>query len=121
MNETKKVFMVRGEYARKAVDDTLQLFGLSLESVQLHVRTKNISDFRRLAILAMRQHTCLSLHDVGEIFERDHTTIKYNQDKAKQLIEIEVFYKRTYERFTQLLIERLESEKIKQWNSTITP
>lgn len=114
MNDTEKVFLVRGEYARRAVDDTLQLFGLSLESVQLNVRTQNICDFRSIAILAVRKHTGLSLHDVGEIFKRDHATIKYNQDKAKKFLEIDAFYQRTYKRFRDLLIERLEYEKLKQ-------
>lgn len=57
-------------------------------------RTKNVTDGRKAAAYLIRKHTKLSLNEMRQfIGVGDHTTVMYNINSAKDLIDTEEWFK----------------------------
>lgn len=52
-------------------------YGVTVEGLKSKGRTKAISEPRRLAAYLLRDRTILTLDEIGDLFNRDHTTIIY--------------------------------------------
>ena len=69
-------------------------------------RTKNIVDARKAAAYLIRKYTNLSLNEIRQfIGVGDHTTVMYNINSAKDLIETEEWF-RNKVAFLEIRIEK---------------
>lgn len=63
-------------------------------NMQIRIRTQNVVDARKAAAYLIRNYTKLSLNEIRQfIGVGDHTTVLYNINKAKDLIETEEWFK----------------------------
>jgi len=59
-------------------------YGLPLEKLQGAQRHRPLPEARHLAMLIIRESTCLSLPQIGRIFDRDHTTVLVGIRQARR-------------------------------------
>ncbi len=62
-------------------------FKATFEALTGRERTKEIVWARQVAMYLIREETEASLPTIGEILERDHTTVMYGCDKVAELVE----------------------------------
>ena len=95
--DTDTVINTVPEYLREneAVSDTIDRtigvvcrhFSVTPEDVKGAQKIKNIKDARNVAMYAIQEETELSLSQIGEIFNRDHSTIYSNINRVRKQME----------------------------------
>jgi len=101
------VILLRVNYVVKALNKCLPLVGMTLDGLRLPNNARNISDMRSTIQHILRNHTGLSLEQIGSIFERDHTTIIYNVRKVDGLLKVDKGFAVTYEEVKELVCDHL--------------
>ena len=82
--------------AEKVISTVAKKYGLNEEDITGKKRTQNISRPRNIAIYIIRNITDMPLKRIGEIFDRNHTTIMNSIDvvensiKTESLLELEI-------------------------------
>ncbi len=66
------------------IDKTAKFLGVKKEEILSCSRSKDIANARRLAMYLCREITQMSLPEIGEAFNKNHTTVLYSCDKIKK-------------------------------------
>lgn len=107
MIQEAEIILIRANYAKKAVQAALPLFGAKLESLQLDKRARNISDLRSVVMHVLRSTTGLSLQEIGAIFKRDHSSVIHNVRKVDGLLKVDKGFALTYYEIREVLVDHL--------------
>lgn len=67
----------------------LDHFGMTFEKVSRRCRKREILYPRQIFIYLLKQNTTMSLKQIGDIFEFDHTTVIHSIQKVKDLMDTE--------------------------------
>ena len=86
----------------KIISLVAQRFAVSQEELKGRKRTKEIAFARNIAIYIVRETTDLSLPKIGEIFDRDHTTIISATKSIEEKIRIDVSLKNQIDEIAKL-------------------
>jgi chromosomal replication initiator protein len=105
---------VRGMPARHAqvtADDVMMLitteFAITSRELVGKSRTQTVSVPRQIAMFLLREHTELSLDDVGRIFgNRDHTTVLYAVTRVRERILKDRMFKELMDGLSNRLLTR---------------
>ncbi|MBP3436443.1 MAG: chromosomal replication initiator protein DnaA [Clostridia bacterium] len=81
-----------------------EYYDISAEDIKGKKRSANIVAARHMCIYLIRELTTLSLQDIGEYFDRDHTTVIYSIEK----IENEMADNKSTESLIKELIEKIK-------------
>jgi chromosomal replication initiator protein len=76
--------------ALQVLQTVADYFNATFEALTGRERTKEIAWARQVAMYLIREETESSLPTIGEILERDHTTVLYGRDKVAELVEIAI-------------------------------
>lgn len=104
------LILLRVEYAKRAVERCLPIFGATLSALQLDNRARNISDLRSTMMHILRERTGLPLQAIGSIFKRDHASVIHNVKKVKNLLQTERGFAISYAEVEATLCQFLEQE-----------
>ena len=74
-----------------------ELYGLTEREVRGRRRIRSVVDARQMAMRIVRETTSLSLHDIGTLFNRDHSTIIHAIKATENLLETSEQYRLDYE------------------------
>jgi chromosomal replication initiator protein len=69
------------------VEETANHFGLTREDLVGMSRSRPLTTARHVAMYLARECTGLSLLKIGELFDRDHTTVMYGINKVQDLMK----------------------------------
>jgi chromosomal replication initiator protein len=72
--------------AHVILDETAKYFGLTREDLISKNRSRPLTTARHVAMYMMRECTGLSLIKIGELFDRDHTTVLHGVKKVETLM-----------------------------------
>jgi chromosomal replication initiator protein len=72
--------------AHLILDETASYFGLTREDLVSKNRSRPLTTARHVAMYLLRECTGLSLIKIGELFERDHTTVLHGVKKVEILM-----------------------------------
>ncbi len=61
--------------AKKVIETVSKKYGIPLDEIYGRKRTKPISNARNVSVYIIRKITSLSLNEIAELYNRDHTTI----------------------------------------------
>lgn len=64
------------------------VYNVSVDDVFKKTRIRHVSDARHLSMFIIRQRSKATLKEVGDFFNRDHTSIIHACDKIQDLIHI---------------------------------
>lgn len=104
------LILLRVNYAKRAVEKCLPIWGASLQELQNDNRARNVSDLRSTIMHILRKQTGLSLMDIGSIFKRDHASVIHNVRKVDGLLNVDRGFAMTYHECCTVLCEHLEDE-----------
>ena len=62
-------------------------FSVTVEDVKGTQKLQNIKDARNVAMYAIKEETSLSLSQIGDVFNRDHSTVHSNVNRVKSQME----------------------------------
>ncbi|HXF56644.1 MAG TPA: chromosomal replication initiator protein DnaA [Actinomycetota bacterium] len=68
------------------LEETAAYFGLAVEDLVSKSRSRPLTTARHIAMYLLREHTGLSLIKIGELFDRDHTTVLHGIKKVERLM-----------------------------------
>src|SRR5918996_691276 len=68
------------------MDETAKYFGLGREDLVSKSRSRPLTTARHIAMYLLRELTGLSLIKIGELFDRDHTTVMHGIKRIEQLM-----------------------------------
>ena len=60
--------------------------GLTVADIKGDSRLPSVSDARQLAMLALREHTNLSLPGIARVLNRTHSTVMHGIDRARRAV-----------------------------------
>jgi chromosomal replication initiator protein len=72
--------------AQVILDETAKYFGLTRDDLISKNRSRPLTTARHVAMYMMRECTGLSLIKIGELFDRDHTTVLHGVKKVETLM-----------------------------------
>ena len=61
--------------AKKVIETVSKKYGIPLDEIYGRKRTKPISNARNVSVYIIRKITSLSLNEIADLYNRDHTTI----------------------------------------------
>ena len=79
LNSVKKKITVD-----EIIDKTAKFFGIKKDDILSCARSKDIANARRLAMFLSREITQMSLPEIGNAFNKNHTTVMYSCEKVKK-------------------------------------
>ncbi len=79
LNSVKKKITVD-----EIIDKTAKFFGIKKDDILSCTRSKDIANARRLAMFLSREITQMSLPEIGNAFNKNHTTVIYSCEKVKK-------------------------------------
>ena len=90
---------------RKIIIVSAQAYGLEAAGLFQRTRREKIAAARQLAMYLLREHTKLSLCEIGGVFSMDHGTVIHSLRRVKDRMETEPEFRR----MTQQLSTRFEN------------
>ena len=69
--------------AAEIVKVVCNYFEIGFEELESNSRKRDLVYVRDMAIYTLTEHTMLSLKSIGEIFNRDHTSVIHAREKVK--------------------------------------
>ena len=69
------------------ISETSRYYGIDEEALQSRQRSKNTAIARHVSMYLIRNLTSMSLEDIGQIFEKNHSTVLYSIRKVEDLIK----------------------------------
>ena len=72
--------------AQLILDETAAYFGLTRDDLVSKNRSRPLTTARHVAMYLLRECTGLSLIKIGELFDRDHTTVLHGVKKVEMLM-----------------------------------
>jgi chromosomal replication initiator protein len=69
------------------IEETAKFYGLDPKDIKGTSRTKEINLARQISMYLIRHITSLSLKEIGQIFNRDHTTVMHALEKVDKMIK----------------------------------
>ena len=69
------------------ISETGRYYGIDEEALQGRQRSKNTAIARHVSMYLIRNLTSMSLEDIGQIFEKNHSTVLYSIRKVEDLIK----------------------------------
>lgn len=63
-------------------------FGYGMEAIRSSTRTRRISEFRAMLIYFLRKHYQLTYNEIGELLNRDHSSVVKSYQKTAQRLEL---------------------------------
>ena len=69
------------------ISETSRYYGIDEEALQGRQRSKNTAIARHVSMYLIRNLTSMSLEDIGQIFEKNHSTVLYSIRKVEDLIK----------------------------------
>jgi len=68
---------------------------ITWEDLKSRSRSKPFSNFRKMIWAILRAHTTMTLHQLGALFLRDHSTVQHNIKIFEDLFETEAVFEMT--------------------------
>jgi chromosomal replication initiator protein len=98
-------------HAQVTADDVMMLitteFAITSRELVGKSRTQTVSVPRQIAMFLLREHTELSLDDIGRIFgNRDHTTVLYAVTRVRERILKDRMFKELMDGLSNRLLTR---------------
>lgn len=91
-----------------ALDRALvQAFGHDLAFYSVKDRHRELTEVRYLCFLLLREESACSLNEIGKVFGKNHTTVLYGVQAARDLTATYTGFARDYERLKELFKEQL--------------
>lgn len=72
---------------QRIVDEVSRTTGVSVEDIYSKVQKANISHARKITFYVIRKVTNMSYEDIGEEFDKHHSTVIYNIDQIEKEME----------------------------------
>lgn len=72
------------------------VMGISEEGLKSKERLRDYIDARHIFMIFLRRHTKLSTTRIGEMLNRDHSTVVYGQKKAFNLLDVDQEFRERY-------------------------
>ena len=72
---------------QKIVDEVSRTTGISVEDIYSKVQKANISHARKITFYVIRKVTNMSYEDIGEEFDKHHSTVIYNIGQIEKEME----------------------------------
>lgn len=66
------------EQIRRIKEETAMMMGVRVEELAYKSRKQRIVQARRVAMIRCRQETTATLEEIGNAFDRNHSTVLYN-------------------------------------------
>lgn len=73
----------------KVVRVVTDFTGVTIEKMMSTARASYVSDSRFIMWYMLRKFTKMTLTDIGVMFNRDHTSVMYGENRCKDLIKTE--------------------------------
>ncbi|MCM1114846.1 MAG: chromosomal replication initiator protein DnaA [Clostridium sp.] len=80
---------------KRIVDEVSRTTGISVEDIYSKVQKSNIAQARRITFYIVRKVTNISYEDIGEEFNKDHSTVMYNIKKIEEKMAVDSKLSRT--------------------------
>ena len=71
----------------KVLQEVSRIYGVKVSDIKGKKRPKKIALARHVSMYLARKHTDLSFPDLGEVFNRDNTTVQHGCSRIQQLIQ----------------------------------
>ena len=84
----------------RIIKQVSEFYGVSVDTLKSNKRTANVAHARHIAVYIIKKLTEKSYQDIGDIFNRDHTTIMSSCTK----IETEIRTKKNIDRDIKTII-----------------
>lgn len=95
----------------KAIQERVSVaFGYDMQSVFSRLRSDDLCKARHMIIYLSHRFTLLNSCRLGEIFQRDHTSILYAIKSAIERSEVDGQYKRQMEEWTEIFKQEFKCE-----------
>lgn len=95
---------ITAEAIQKIVADYL---GIKIQDIKAKKRTKEIANARQIAMYLIKQHTSLSLSEIGRIFGgKDHATVIYACKQVEEKKERDENFRRYLEGINKKILEK---------------
>lgn len=75
------------------IDAVCRKFGVTEEELKSRVRKRRIVEARQVCMYLLKKKTKLTLKAIGDLFDRDHTTVMHSDQTVKDLMAIDKEYK----------------------------
>ena len=90
------------------IDIVCQTLNINVSDIYSKTRKRNISEARQICMYLVYNECLLSLHQVGRIFNRDHSTIIHGRRNIANWLRYEDDFKK---KFTKVELAILEHQK----------
>jgi len=71
----------------KIIDHVSRYYSIPISALEGRWRKREVVLARQMVMFLLRTYTSMSLKDVGETFNRDHTTVIYSVDTVKDICD----------------------------------
>jgi len=76
---------------------------VELKAIIGKCRMRHLVEARQIAFYLMRQLTGLTLKQIGEVFNRDHSTVVYGIQTCSDLLDVDIDFQKKVHRIKSLL------------------
>lgn len=73
----------------KVIKVVVDFTGVTVEKMTSNARATNVSDARFIMWYMLRKFTKMTYTDIGVMFERDHTSVMYGENRCRNLVDTE--------------------------------
>lgn len=80
----------KGSYSlEKILEDVCDYYDVSMECIKSKDRFQNLVDARQVYCYLCRSYTVASLSEIGNLINRDHSTVVWGVNKIKDFIDVD--------------------------------
>ena len=83
----------RNELIEDVIKHVCKTFEITQEQLFSKNRQQNLVNARQLTMLIFRYYMDMTLHEIGKIFQQDHSTVIHSLKKAGMNLECEFYYR----------------------------
>ena len=78
---------------RRVVELVAQSFSVTVEQVLSRSRSRSIARARQASCYVLRERFGMSLHEIGSLLDRDHTTVLHSIHRSAELMKTNVQFR----------------------------
>lgn len=98
MEQTKVRYNYAVPFIRKAIIATVEVTGISEKSIKSKTRRAEVTAARQILMHIARKHRKVSYQLLGDIFNRDHSTVIYSVREAENRLQNDKTFRQLYSR-----------------------
>lgn len=100
MEQMKVRYNYAVPFIKKAITATVEVAGISEKSIKSKTRRAEVTAARQILMHIARKHRKVSYQLLGEIFNRDHSTVMYSVREAENRLHTDKPFRQLYDRVT---------------------